>query len=285
MIKKYNTTVPVFAEEKECFVISPIGSDDSEIRDHADKFFDYIAKSIEEIGYNVERADKIQHSGQITDLIVKSIYNADLIIADLTSNNPNVYYELALAHSLKKNTILFKSDDTPIPFDNMNMITTHYDYDFEFGSIEKTKKTLFEKIENNDYSNPIISGLNRLKIDLDLDFRKNSENNSVTENMLYEILNRIDKLEKSINYEQKYNSNETKNEELAILKEYTRMLNDIDKNIFELTLNKKNLINMRNNETDQTKIKTLEENIVLLESEIEKYKDYSTKIKKEKNLF
>ncbi|UAL07448.1 MAG: hypothetical protein KRP56_06385 [Candidatus Methanogranum gryphiswaldense] len=282
-MKNEKTIVPYDSQskDKKCFVISPIEKADSEVRIHADKFFNYIAKSIESKGYEVNRSDTIEHSGQITDLIVKSIYEADIIIADLTYNNPNVYYELAFAHALRKNTILFKSDNTPIPFDNMNMITTHYDHNFEFGSIEKTKDILFEKIKNDDYSNPIISGLNRLKIDLNKDFEKTtSSSDSITKDILYELLNKMDELERSVNYVEKQREEMIKNK----ISRDNRNRNLIELECFEksselkyminiLELEKDQLILIKNKEEDKTRIQLLNEWINNMDLNIRHYKE------------
>ena len=48
-----------------------------------------------------ERADDIAEPGRITDQIIASIHRADVIIADVTSNNPNVMFELGFAHALE----------------------------------------------------------------------------------------------------------------------------------------------------------------------------------------
>jgi hypothetical protein len=43
--------------------------------------------------------------------------NPDIVIADLTDSNPNVYWELGVRHSLKSGTILIKDHNYKIPFD------------------------------------------------------------------------------------------------------------------------------------------------------------------------
>lgn len=63
------------------------------------------------------RADKIARSDRITDDIRNNIKNARLVIADLTSINPNVFYEVGMAHGLDKQVILMVQDETKVPFD------------------------------------------------------------------------------------------------------------------------------------------------------------------------
>jgi hypothetical protein len=57
-----------------------------------------------------ERADKQAMTGLLTDKIARSINSADVIIADCTGANPNVFYELGIAHALGKPTVLLTAD-------------------------------------------------------------------------------------------------------------------------------------------------------------------------------
>ncbi len=61
-------------------------------------------------GLICERADKQAMAGLLTDKIQRSITSADVIIADCTGANPNVFYELGIAHTLNKETILLTAD-------------------------------------------------------------------------------------------------------------------------------------------------------------------------------
>src|SRR5215472_15936322 len=87
---------------KRCFVIGPIGERDSKVRTHADDLIQYIiAPVIENCGYGPpERSDMMPEPGRITTQIVRELKEADLVIADLSFDNPNVYYELSLRHAL-----------------------------------------------------------------------------------------------------------------------------------------------------------------------------------------
>jgi len=69
------------------------------------------------LGFTVYRVDTHRFSGNIIEAIAKALSKADLIVADLTGNNPNVLYELALAHSLGKKVLMVTNDRNTIPFD------------------------------------------------------------------------------------------------------------------------------------------------------------------------
>ena len=64
-----------------------------------------------------ERADEIAKPGRITEQIMEAIRNADLIIADITGNNPNVMFELGYADALGKPIIVLNQRLSATPFD------------------------------------------------------------------------------------------------------------------------------------------------------------------------
>lgn len=59
----------------------------------------YIKKSLEEKGFKVKRADDFFKSRPIMNDILESIDYADIIIAEMTNKNPNVFYELGICHT------------------------------------------------------------------------------------------------------------------------------------------------------------------------------------------
>jgi hypothetical protein len=107
---------------KLCFVIMPIGSGDA-YEVYLNRYTNIIKPAIE--GYQTEgarvfdavRADFITKTGSINKSVIQHIYNADLVIADLTDLNPNVFYELGVRHALRNGTILVALEGTKLPFD------------------------------------------------------------------------------------------------------------------------------------------------------------------------
>ena len=67
--------------------------------------------------YDAIRADFITKTGSINKSVIQHIYNSDLVIADLTDLNPNVFYELGVRHALRNGTILVALEGTKLPFD------------------------------------------------------------------------------------------------------------------------------------------------------------------------
>lgn len=113
---------------KTCFVISPIGSEDSETRKNADDLYELIIEpALDKFGFKVIRGDMVTSSDSITDDIVKRIQNAELCIIDLTGHNPNVFYECGRRHETAKPFILMKRKGEEIPFDLMDIRAVDYD--------------------------------------------------------------------------------------------------------------------------------------------------------------
>ncbi|WP_441255914.1 hypothetical protein [Tardiphaga sp. 285_C5_N1_2] len=77
-----------------------------------------IKETAEKLGIRAERVDEqIFHKENILERIYGQIDAADLIIADLTGRNPNVFYETGYAHAKGKVCLLLTSKADDIPFD------------------------------------------------------------------------------------------------------------------------------------------------------------------------
>lgn len=157
-----------------CFVICPIGKDGSATRKRSDKLLKYIIKAVlEPKGYLVDRADQLAEPGLITNQIVKRIVECDILIADLSESNPNVFYELAIRHGLKKPFIHMIDAAESIPFDNSQVRTISIDLT-DLDSVERCKLELSSQVDS------IISGKSiaesPISIAFDLENLKNSGN-------------------------------------------------------------------------------------------------------------
>lgn len=115
------------ARDRVCFVVSPIGEEGGANRKHADKVMRHLIEKSLPDDFEIVRADKISDPGIITNQIMQYIEQSDLVIADLTDNNPNVFYEVAIRHALRKPIIQIINKGGSIPFDISSVRTVSYD--------------------------------------------------------------------------------------------------------------------------------------------------------------
>lgn len=157
-------------KEKICFILSPIGSIDSPIREHANLLFNKIILPVtQKHGYFPLRADHIPKPGMISQQIIDYIVDSSIVIADLTGYNPNVFYELAIRHATKKPVIHMIKTKEKIPFDVFDFRTIEYDFsddgiELAKNELEKQIKAIFSNSEFVD--NPISLALGYRNIQL-----------------------------------------------------------------------------------------------------------------------
>lgn len=78
-------------------------------------------------GYKAVRGDDVHRPGIILQDIISEIQEADIVIAEITPVNANVFYELGYAHALKKHTILLAERGNELPFDIRSYRVIFYD--------------------------------------------------------------------------------------------------------------------------------------------------------------
>jgi CheY-like chemotaxis protein len=103
---------------RQCFVIMPFSKTKScRSEDWTEIYSNVIKPAVEGAGFNYEcrRSDALV--GNIIEDILDHLNRADLVIADLTDRNPNVFYELGVRHALRRGTILITQKIACVPFD------------------------------------------------------------------------------------------------------------------------------------------------------------------------
>jgi tetratricopeptide (TPR) repeat protein len=79
--------------------------------------------------WEAKRADELHRPGVIDRLYAEWLLKADIVLADLTFANPNVYYELGIRQALsRRSTVLIAQKGTTLPFDVRNQNVVYYDY-------------------------------------------------------------------------------------------------------------------------------------------------------------
>jgi hypothetical protein len=110
-----------------CFVIMPFSPEYDLV------YRQLIKPAAETFGLKVLRADDIYSPGVITEQIRSAIHQSRICIADVGGKNPNVLYEVGIAHTLGKPTILLSQSAEQIPFDLRALRVVLYD-------MEKTQR-------------------------------------------------------------------------------------------------------------------------------------------------
>ena len=113
--------------QKECFVIMPISDQDGYEPDHFKLVYEDIIKiACKEAGFKPIRADDVKQTNLIHKDILQKILEAPIAICDLSSNNPNVLFELGIRQAFDKPVVLIKDKITKSIFDLSPLRHTEY---------------------------------------------------------------------------------------------------------------------------------------------------------------
>lgn len=118
---------------KLCFVIMGYGKKtdiySGETYDLDMTYLNIIKPAVEELGLECIRGDEIQDSGLIDKNMYALLLQAELVIADITTYNPNAIYELGVRHAVRPfSTIILKEKHDSIPFDLNHNKIFHYEH-------------------------------------------------------------------------------------------------------------------------------------------------------------
>lgn len=113
---------------------------------------DHITRVVKGLNLSVGRADDFYTTHTIIEDIWQAIISSKLIVADCTGRNPNVFYEIGIAHTIGKPVVLIAQDLEDIPFDLRHRRCIRYEYtprgmkDFE----SELKETIKYTVASND---------------------------------------------------------------------------------------------------------------------------------------
>ena len=178
-----------------CFVIAPIGDEGTETRRRSDQVLKHIvAPAAKDCGYDTIRADKISEPGIITSQVIQHLVEDELVIADLTGRNPNVFYELAIRHVVRKPVVQVIQVGESIPFDVAATRTIQVDHR-DLDSAARCREELVKQIHSaekdpKDVDTPI-------SVAIDLQSLRRSDNPLEKSNA--EIISMLQELKSSVN--------------------------------------------------------------------------------------
>ncbi|MET0754071.1 MAG: TRAFs-binding domain-containing protein [Pyrinomonadaceae bacterium] len=164
-------------EKKTCFVAIGFGPktdyETGRLLD-LDKTFENLIKPVfDELGIECFRAKEKKHSGIIDVPMYQWLFNADIVVADISTLNPNAIYELGVRHALKPySTIVISENKMKYPFDLNHISISSYEHlgsDIGFsevmrfrGELKKLVETILEKTEEEREDSPVYTFLKGL---------------------------------------------------------------------------------------------------------------------------
>src|SRR6188474_2891635 len=159
-------------KQKRCFVVMGFGikTDFATGRKlDLNKSYRLLIKPvIESKGLVCIRADEIPHTGSIDVPMYLELLQADVVIADLSTANPNALYELGVRHALRpRTTIVISEDKMPYPFDLNHIKITSYNHlgdAIDFEEVERFRQVLGNTLDSvlqvENIDSPIYTFLN-----------------------------------------------------------------------------------------------------------------------------
>jgi hypothetical protein len=156
------TEIKTKTSKKTCFIISPLGSVDSETRRKADGLINAVLKPILfDLDYEVIAPHEIDTPGSITMQVIQHLLDDSLVVANLTELNPNVMYELAVRHAKRLPVVSLAEEGTKLPFDIASERTIFYNDDMMGVEVLKPRiiKAIEKAIVEKKPDNPIYRGM------------------------------------------------------------------------------------------------------------------------------
>lgn len=207
--------------EKRCFVIMPISDKEGYAPGHFRKVYEQIfIPAIRKAGFEPYRVDDEKLSQSIIKKIFDGLTKYDMALCDLSSNNPNVMYELGIRHSYDLPVVLVKDDKTDYVFDISGINTFEYKSDRLFESVMDARDKIAAAIietEKQEKQGTFLTNINVGKaIASEKDVSKEDEDRLMLR-AIYNEVNRLRSIQKRENT--LYHEKITFNDDLLILEE------------------------------------------------------------------
>ena len=126
-----------------------------------------VRPAVESCGYEAVRADEIDKPGMITSQVIQHVVEDPLVVADLTDRNPNVFYELAIRHALRKPLVQIIRKGEAIPFDVADTRSISVDHK-DLDSVDAAKDGIVKQIKALDNDSLDIETPISVSLDLQL---------------------------------------------------------------------------------------------------------------------
>lgn len=140
------------ASPKLCFVIMPFSKERKEV-------FTYgIAPACKRAGFEAVRVDQLKGVFNINRKIIEHLFCSDVVIAEITDKNPNVFYEMGVSHAIGNKTIMIAQSSKELPFDISNYRCLIYEQSVE--GLQHLQEQIFDSLQelekwSKNPSNPV----------------------------------------------------------------------------------------------------------------------------------
>jgi len=136
-------------KEKKCFIIMPFTSPGGYEEKHFSRVYDYIiVPACQKAGFEPVIAKDTAKTNLIALEILKYIVEYDMALCDISSRNPNVFYELGLRHAFNKKTVLLKDKRTEMPFDIASLRYTEYNESLRVDEVQKAVEMVSKSLKD-----------------------------------------------------------------------------------------------------------------------------------------
>ena len=171
-------------KDKKCFVIMPIGDTEGYEKEHFSTVYKHLLKpAIQKAGYHPERADEILSTNLIAADIIERIYKTPIAVCDISSCNPNVFYELGIRHTCSLPIVLIKDKKTNNPFDIKDIRYIEYSEQLEYDNVIQKQEEISNaiiKTINDEQNGTCINSLIHLMKPRINDNEKDQPHNDIT---------------------------------------------------------------------------------------------------------
>ncbi|NOQ26694.1 MAG: hypothetical protein GQ564_15145 [Bacteroidales bacterium] len=154
---KNTVEIDLVEVKNSCFVVMPFNSL------YQSEYENIILPALNELNIECIRGDEIYSKQRIMDDIWLSIRNCRFVLAELTGRNPNVLYEVGLAHAIGKPVIVITRNGEDVPFDLKDLRYLYYDVNDPFwgDNLKKGIKSLVSKVLENPDLEKYLEGISK----------------------------------------------------------------------------------------------------------------------------
>jgi hypothetical protein len=152
------------------FIVRPFGTQKTRMRENPIEMdFEKVEKELIDpvltrLGITGRTTGEIVVAGNIRDDMFELLLTRDLVVADVTIHNANVFYELGIRHALRdKKTFLIRAKGDPMPFDTLTDRYFEYDQSNLGASVDLLANAIRQTLDSEASDSPVFRAVPNLK--------------------------------------------------------------------------------------------------------------------------